>query len=177
MSNLDAPLRVILVGAGKMGTQHARAIAALRPDEAHVVGVVDPSEAARESLLTLAPGAVGEASLRALLARAEADVVHVCTPMETHAAVAHEALDHGKHVYVEKPATPTLDELTPLLENAERKGLELCAGHQVLFERPYLRLLECLPGWERRFTWRATSASGRYERARGDAARSPGPSS
>lgn len=137
-------LRIAVAGAGAMALQHLRAMRSLKP-AVRVVGVADPSEGARARALELEPEAEGSPDLGTLLARVDADVVHVCTPMGTHADVAREALAGGCHVYVEKPVTPRLDELDPLLNDADARGLKLCAGHQVLYERPYRRLAELLP--------------------------------
>lgn len=143
MSATTPPLRIAVAGAGQMARHHVQAIQAL--DKAAIlVGVADPSESARTEVKNAFPDVDTATSLRELASRIQPDVVHVCVPMELHARVAHEALDLGAHVYVEKPATPTLDELIPLQEKARAKGLLVCAGHQVLFEQPYRKLIDFL---------------------------------
>ena len=142
--NSVEPLRVALAGAGKMAMQHLGALQALEPD-IHIVGVADPSVEARTAMLEDLPDAEGAASVSELFAKTEVDLVHVCTPMEFHAQVATEAIEGGCHVYIEKPVTPSAAELTPLLNLARERGVKVCAGHQVLFERPYRRLKELLP--------------------------------
>ena len=42
-------------------------------------------------------------SVEALLADPDIDVVHVCTPNATHAAIARAAIEAGRHVICEKP--------------------------------------------------------------------------
>ena len=143
MDQPDQPLRIAMAGAGNMASHHIEAIQAL--EMARVVGVADPSETARKDAISRIPGAVEAARLSELLDQTVVDVVHVCTPMESHAAVAAEALQHNCHVYIEKPVTPDLAGLEPLLDEAAERNLKVCAGHQVLFERPYRRLLERLP--------------------------------
>ena len=54
------------------------------------------------------------ASLGALLAEHQPDVVHICTPHHTHVPLAVEALQHGCHVVLEKPPAITLDDLADL---------------------------------------------------------------
>ncbi len=133
-------LRVAVVGAGRMARHHMRAIAALS-DHAVLVAVADRSAQALAEVASTYPGALTATDLTEILARSEPDVVHVCTPMETHAELAREALKAGAHVYVEKPVTLSQDDLEPLLELASERERLLCAGHQVLFERPYRELL------------------------------------
>ena len=138
-------LRVAIVGAGKMAAEHVRAIDELE-NLARVVGVVDPSEEARNGLLDRLADAQGAENLAGLLREVPVDVVHVCTPMEFHGTVAREALEMGCHVYVEKPVTLSLTELDSLLELVHSKNLSFCAGHQLLFDLPYQRLLGSLQG-------------------------------
>ena len=70
------------------------------------------------------------------------DVVHIVTPPETHTALARRAIEAGCHVYLEKPFTPTAAEAETILDAAAARDLQVCAGHQYLFERPFLRSLE-----------------------------------
>lgn len=136
------PLRVGLVGAGKMALHHARAIGRAG---GRLVAVADPSEAARRTLLEIAPGAAGFESLGEMLARQVLDVVHVCTPPATHRAIAGQALEAGAHVYVEKPFAESSREAGELLALAATRGLRVCAGHQLLFEPPTRAALVVLP--------------------------------
>ena len=75
------------------------------------------------------------ASFADLLQSAAVDVVHVCTPPETHVSLAELALNGGCHVYVEKPFTETSRDAAHLLSLARETGREVCVGHQLLFER------------------------------------------
>jgi predicted dehydrogenase/nucleoside-diphosphate-sugar epimerase len=129
------PIRIAVVGAGKMATNHVRAITRCGiPTE--LVSIADPSEAALASLGALVPSASRFASLRELLASESVDVVHVCTPPIFHGAMAAEALEAGCHVYVEKPFAETTEEAEKILAMARARGLKVAAGHQLLHERP-----------------------------------------
>ncbi|OYP37315.1 bi-domain-containing oxidoreductase [Rhodopirellula sp. MGV] len=55
-----------------------------------------------------------------ILNQAEVDAVFVTTPHNTHAAIVADAMDHGKHVFVEKPLAMTTEELTSIEEAMER---------------------------------------------------------
>jgi predicted dehydrogenase/nucleoside-diphosphate-sugar epimerase len=140
--SLAGPLRVGLVGAGKMALNHARAVGRAG---SRLVAVADPSEAARRTVLEIAPGATAFDSLSEMLARQAVDVVHVCTPPATHRVIAGQALEAGAHVYVEKPFAESSREAGELLELAAARGLRVCAGHQLLFERPTRGALALLP--------------------------------
>mmetsp|Transcript_39454 Transcript_39454/g.111807 ORF Transcript_39454/g.111807 Transcript_39454/m.111807 type:complete len:273 (-) Transcript_39454:1025-1843(-) len=51
------------------------------------------------------------------------DIAIVVTPDDTHAAIALEAVNHGLHVLLAKPAVKTLAEHRELMEAAARKGV------------------------------------------------------
>ena len=80
-----------------------------------------------------------------LLERIKPDVVHICTPPDTHVALARLALQHGAHVYMEKPFALTESDAEEIISLAMEKGLRVCAGHQLLFESPTLCAAEQLP--------------------------------
>lgn len=58
-----------------------------------------------------------------LLEAPDIDIVHVCTPNATHAALALRALEAGKHVVCEKPLATTADDARRLASEAARSGL------------------------------------------------------
>jgi predicted dehydrogenase len=61
------------------------------------------------------------------------DAVAVVTPVWTHFELAKAALEHGKHVFVEKPFTSTSQQAEQLIELAERKNLRIMVDHTFLF--------------------------------------------
>ncbi|GAA3712223.1 Gfo/Idh/MocA family oxidoreductase [Zhihengliuella alba] len=113
------PLRVVQVGAGGMGRNWLRTIAA--SSETELVGVVDLDlETARAALAELAAGpsesgtgthdVVLGRSVAEVAARAGADAVVNVTVPAAHRAVNEEALFAGLPVLCEKPAAPTVAE-------------------------------------------------------------------
>jgi predicted dehydrogenase/nucleoside-diphosphate-sugar epimerase len=136
------PLRVGLIGCGKMGLHHLKAIAL--SGVSTVVGVADPAATADDLGAALPAGARVFAQARDMLAETRPDVVHIVTPPETHAPLALMAIEAGCHVYVEKPFTFTAADAERILDAARRRGLKVCAGHQVLFEPPALAVRESL---------------------------------
>ncbi len=136
---LRKPLRIALIGTGKMGQHHLQAMK--RIDGATVVAVADPT--ANGDAISALVGAPVQvfADTAAMLESARPDVVHIVTPPGTHAALGRLALAAGAHVYIEKPFTPTRADAEALLADADRAGLNVCAGHQCLFERPSLLAL------------------------------------
>jgi predicted dehydrogenase len=111
-------LRVGIVGGGFMGRVHGRSALVAG---AQVVGAVgsSPDRAAAAAEATGADQ--GFATLDDLL-NADVDLIHVCTPNNTHLAVTLQALDAGKHVICEKPLANSAKDATGLLAAAEEAG-------------------------------------------------------
>jgi predicted dehydrogenase/nucleoside-diphosphate-sugar epimerase len=127
-----------------MAANHAAAIVRCA-DRARLCAIADPSEKAMEAVSLIAPEATKYTSLTAMLREERLDVVHVCTPPATHAALAREALDAGCHVYVEKPFAEATAEATEILRLAQSRGLVVAAGHQLLYEAPTRMADKLLP--------------------------------
>src|SRR5579864_5240165 len=68
-----------------------------------------------------------------ILKSPDIDAVAVITPVWTHYELAKAALEHGKHVFVEKPFTSTSAQAEELIELAERKTLQIMVDHTFLF--------------------------------------------
>lgn len=103
-----------IIGAGFIGGVHATAV---RAAGGVVTEVADQSpDAASQAARRL--GAIrGAESAQALIASNDVDLVHICTPNDTHAEIARMALRAGKAVICEKPLAMTLadaDELAAL---------------------------------------------------------------
>lgn len=128
-------MKVAIVGAGKIAGSHVQAIAQL-PD-VKVVAIVDVN---RDQAAALAQrtGARVVADLDEVLAPGAADVVHVLTPPQTHAAVAVRVLQAGINALVEKPMALSSEEARQMLAAAKASGAKLGTVHNYLF-KPSIR--------------------------------------
>jgi len=124
-----AAVRVAIVGAGLMGRWHASAAARAG---GRVVAVVDPNQARADRLASEFRGACAFAEIAPSLDAV--DVVHICTPAETHVPIAHVAIGARRHVLVEKPIAATAAETADLLARAAEESVLLCPVHQFLFQ-------------------------------------------
>jgi predicted dehydrogenase len=73
----------------------------------------------------------------------EVDAVAVATPVGTHARLALEALNAGKHVLVEKPMADSVPDAEELVRTAERRGLTLMVDHTFIYS-PAVRAIKGL---------------------------------
>ncbi len=127
-----------------MAQHHARAILRLSP-QAELVAIAEPSSPAADAMRQIVPGISVFPSLPELIAHEAADVVHICTPPATHAALAELAIAAGCHIYVEKPFVETLVDAERVIALAEARHVQVCAGHQLLFEPPALEASRLRP--------------------------------
>jgi predicted dehydrogenase len=115
----ERPIRVGVIGAG-IGQVHLAAYTTLPGVE--VIGLADLNdERAREVAATYAVPETYHDYVD-LLARADLDAVSVCLPNALHAPVALAALQHGKHVLVEKPMARTVAEADAMIAAAAAAG-------------------------------------------------------
>lgn len=68
-----------------------------------------------------------------LLSDAEVDAVIVATPAASHHALAKQALESGKHVFVEKPLATSTEHADELVNLAATSGKTLMVGHTFLY--------------------------------------------
>lgn len=135
-------LKVAVIGCGKMGLNHIKAVNSLK--NAQLVAVSDSLGASDRLTPLLSDQVQFFREPQELLAKARPDVVHIITPPDSHAAIAAAALNSGAHIYVEKPFTTRRAEAEEILNLAQAKGLRVCAGHQVLFQAPSRLVSESL---------------------------------
>lgn len=64
----------------------------------------------------------------------DVDAVAIATPAETHFALAKQAIEAGKDVFVEKPITLDVAEAETLAAMAEERGRVLMVGHLLLYQ-------------------------------------------
>lgn len=68
------------------------------------------------------------------------DAVDIVTPTTTHFELADLALRRGKHVFIEKPVTQTLEQAEALLKRSRQTGLSVQVGHVERFNPALLSL-------------------------------------
>ncbi len=116
--------KVVVVGVGRFGEQHARVCREL--PEAELVGVYDIN-AARAAEVANQYGCRAFESLEQLAEAARAAVVAV--PTERHLTVAQALLNAGLDVLVEKPLARTVAEADQMIATAQAHQRVLQVGH------------------------------------------------
>ena len=117
-------LNVALIGGGFMGKAHALAYAAMpmffwpAPAIPHRKVVVDLTEEAAQEARDRFGFEEASSDWKAIVNRPDIDIVDICTPNNSHAEIAIEALKAGKHVICEKPLAGTLAESVAMAKAA-----------------------------------------------------------
>jgi predicted dehydrogenase len=74
-----------------------------------------------------------------LLEAQRPDIVDICTPPKSHAALSIQALEGGAHLLIEKPMAVTTQECDQIIEAAERTRRRVCVAHSDLFYPAFVK--------------------------------------
>ncbi|RDE08333.1 inositol 2-dehydrogenase [Pelagibacterium lacus] len=130
-------LRFGILGAGRIGNVHARAIAA--SGRASVGYIADAVPEAAASLA----GVVGArtASVADVIAASDVDAILIATPTDTHADLIEEAARAGKAILCEKPVSLSVPRIEACLDVVEKSGVPLMIGFHRRYD-PHFAALE-----------------------------------
>ena len=117
-----------MIGAGAFGRHHASKYRGL--DGVELIAIADPCPEVRKASLAN-HGVQAVADWRDLLGKV--DLVSVCSPAVTHAAIVRAFLNSGANVLVEKPIATSLEDADALVALARSTGRVLTVGHQERF--------------------------------------------
>ncbi len=118
-------MRVVQIGAGGWGKNHARILNELGV----LVGVCDPSKEVRERIREKHHGVFVYDSVDELFRVEKFDTVFICTPTQTHFEIASLCLNAGKNVFVEKPMVYDPMEGEVLIKLAKVRNVKLSCGY------------------------------------------------
>ena len=76
-----------------------------------------------------------------VVSREDIDATVIATPVRFHYDMAKRSLEAEKHVFVEKPLAPSVEECQDLIETADKRHLTLMVGHTFLYS-PTVRLIK-----------------------------------
>ena len=128
-------LKIGVCGAGHLGKIHIQQWKTI--EEITLVGFYEPNDQHAAQVISEYQIPRFD-TLEALLK--EIDALDIISPTTTHFEVAQKALSTGKHVFVEKPLTNTLEEAATLVELVNEANLKCQVGHVERYNPAFMAL-------------------------------------
>lgn len=135
-------IRIGLIGCGYWGPNLLRNF--METEGAWISHICDLDSNLLGRLRRRYPSLTATTDYKNITTSPEIDAVAIATPVGTHFGLAKEALEHGKHVLVEKPLAASSTDAEQLIELAERKNLCLMVDHTFVYSEPVRVLKENL---------------------------------
>lgn len=126
-------VRVGVIGVGHLGSIHSKIYREIENCSLSAVCDTDKPKLSRVCEELKVPGFTDYRKLFD-----EVDAVSIAVPTKLHHEVAYDFLKHNKHVLVEKPFTPTLEEADSLIKLARENKLILQVGHIERFNSAFV---------------------------------------
>ena len=141
---MAAPTRIGVVGLNYWGPNLVRNFDGL----AELTWLCDLDDTHLQPLAERYPHARATNAFDDMLADDALDAVVIATPVPTHYALAKQALQAGKHVFVEKPPAMRAAEMDELVQLAADGDRVLMPGHLLLYHPAVLKLKELVASGE-----------------------------
>ncbi len=114
-----------VIGVGAWGKNHVRIFSEM--DKANLIGVFD-RDVDLASALARKFNVTHYSSVEELLKRDDVDAITICTPTITHADLALQVIEAGKHLLIEKPMTDTVQQAQRIIDAAKSAKTILMVG-------------------------------------------------
>ena len=140
MANQRSPISVLVVGCGNMGASHATAYHTL--DEFEICGLVSTGKSKEILNDKLAGGYPLFNDFKVALETTNPNAVCISTYPDTHEEFAIEALNHGCHVFIEKPLADTVAGAQRVAEVALKTGKKVVVGYILRHHPSWIQFVE-----------------------------------
>jgi len=135
-------IRIGVIGYGYWGPNIVRNLRSL--DSFEVAAVCDQNPTALKRVKQVHPDLTVTAQSSDLLESPDVDALAIVTPVSSHFSLAKAALENGKHVFIEKPLTASVQQAAELIELAERKKKKIMVDHTFLFTGAVRKIRELI---------------------------------
>ncbi len=135
---MPAPLKIGVIGLGRMGRLYARMLAT-QVSGAHLYAVAEVGEQERSQVVNELGVSHAVADTYELFTLPGVDAVVIATPTSTHHDLVVAAAKAGKAIFCEKPLALTLEETRSMLEVVARAQVPLQVGFMRRFDAAYQR--------------------------------------
>jgi len=132
-----------MIGLGSISYAHEAGYAEMG-DDCEIVAICDINAEEVNNRIVMQAGAKGYTRYQDLLADPRVDLVDITVPHVLHFEIAKAALEHGKHVLVEKPITILSEQGGELITLAKKKRVKFSVAENTHFVTAYLKAEEIL---------------------------------
>ena len=130
-------IRIGVIGCGGMANGHMEALMKMKgSDNLEITDVCDVYTTRLDKAAAMTGGKANK-DYRSLLDNKDIDYVLIATPEHWHYQMSLDALSAGKHIYVEKPMTHSIEQSRDLVEKVKKSGLKLQVGVQGMSDDSY----------------------------------------
>ena len=133
-------VRFGLLGAGRIGKVHAKAIGS--NPKAKLVAVADPMADAANAIATQYGAEVR--TIDTILASADIDAVVICTPTDTHADLIERFAKAGKAIFCEKPVDLDIERVKACIRVVDETAATLMVGFNRRFDPHFQAVKEAI---------------------------------
>jgi predicted dehydrogenase len=135
-------VKIGIVGCGYWGPNLVRDFSEI--DGVKVASCADLSESRLAAVKKRLPEVSATKNSADIISDKSIDAVVIATPASSHYKIAKDALVAGKHVFVEKPITSTIEEAEELIRIADKAKKILMVGHTFEYNPAVERMKECI---------------------------------
>ncbi|MEM7163611.1 MAG: Gfo/Idh/MocA family oxidoreductase, partial [Bacteroidota bacterium] len=132
-------MKIGVLGAGHLGKIHIKLLKEI--EEFDLVGFFDPDE-------DLAAQVQDQFGIKKFESREslikEIDALDIVTPTLSHLDCAIEGLNSGKHLFIEKPISDTLEGAKEICDLSDEKNLKVQIGHVERFNPAFIAVKESI---------------------------------
>ncbi|WP_022852170.1 Gfo/Idh/MocA family protein [Limisalsivibrio acetivorans] len=132
-------MKTALIGYGYWGRNVARTLDSVGSSPEYIIDTTpERAKAGQEDY-----GTDPDKTLDDVL-KSDCEAVFIATPPQTHHRIAMECLEHGKHIFVEKPFTTDIRHAYEIIVKAQDRGLISFVDHVFLYSDPVKKLKNLL---------------------------------
>jgi len=137
---MSQAIRILVIGCGNMGASHAKAYHHM--PEFEICGLVSRGDSKQKLNDLLKANYPLYSDAEEALSATNPDAVCISTYPDTHEALALMALQHGCHVFIEKPIADTLEGAERIIERARTANKKVVVGYILRHHPSWIRFIE-----------------------------------
>lgn len=139
-------MQVAVIGIGYWGPNLVRNFA--KHPSVSKVFCYDIDEKRAAAVCNEFPKVAKASSYEEILKNSAIEAVAIATPVATHCELAQQALEHGKHAFIEKPFTSSVEEAKTLIDLAQKKKRKLMVDHIFAYNGAIKKIKEIIDAGE-----------------------------